>query len=91
MSVVTEKSSNGTFTGKKHVEKCYKDGPQWGSRGQDWWTTYRYQLESFIDQVKAKETGEAYRGPNMRVEESIKLMTLIDAVYDKAGLPRRGL
>ena len=82
---VTEKDG-----GKKSTEKLYTDGPQWMQRGQPWWTTYRYQLEAFVDGVKAKEAGKVYEGPWMSLEESEKLMEVIDAVYDKAGLPRRG-
>ena len=88
---ITEKDAKGRLTGKKHVEKVWTDGPQWGTRGEAWWTTYRYQLEVFIDMVRAQERGEGYNGPTMSLEESEKVMEVIDAVYDKAGLPRRGL
>lgn len=88
---ITEKDNNGRLTGKKHTEKCFKDGPQWGARGESWWTTYRWQLEAFIDMVRAKESGQAYGGPWMSLEESEKVMELIDGAYDNAGLPRRGL
>jgi predicted dehydrogenase len=88
---ITEKGTNGKLTSKKHTEKLFTDGPQWGTRGEAWWTTYRYQLEAFVDAVRAKEKGEEYTGPWMSLEESEKVMELIDVVYDKAGLPRRGL
>lgn len=84
--IVTEKES-----GKKTTEKVYVDGPVWGKRGQPWWTTYRYQLEAFVEAVKAKESGSKYKGPWVGLEESEKVMSTIDLVYDKAGLPRRGL
>lgn len=77
-------------TGKKYVEKRYTDGPLWGKRGQDWWTTYRYQLEAFVGMVREKEGGEKYHGPCVPLEDSVKLMGLIDAVYEKAGMPKRG-
>lgn len=83
---ITEKDS-----GKKQVENLYVDGPQWGTRGKPWWTTYRYQLEAFVDMVRAKDTGTDYSGPWMSLDESEKLMEVIDSVYDKAGLPRRGI
>lgn len=40
----------------KRVEKVYK----WrdvgvDAHGEDWWTTYRYQLEAFVDRVKGRE------------------------------------
>ena len=87
---ITEKDDKGKLTGRKQTQKCYVDGPQWGTRGEDWWTTYRWQLESFVGMVRAKEGGIEYKGPWMALEESEKLMELIDAVYEKAGLPRRG-
>lgn len=82
---ITEKDS-----GKKQVEKTYVNGPQWGARGQEWWTTYRYQLEAFVDTIQAKAAGKEYTGPWMSLKESEKLMEVIDGVYDKAGLPKRG-
>ena len=88
---ITEKHQDGKLTGKKHTEKTFTNGPQWGTRGEDWWTTYRYQLEAFVDAVRAKERGEEYKGPWMSLEESEKVMELIDNVYQKAGLPKRGL
>lgn len=88
---ITERDSNGKLTGRKQTEKIFKDGPQWIERGESWWTTYRYQLEAFVDMVRAKESGEDYKGPWMSLEESEKVMELIDAVYDKAKLPRRGV
>ena len=88
---ITEKDDKGHLTSQKQTEKCYVDGPQWGTRGEDWWTTYRYQLEAFSNMVRAKEAGKEYQGPWMDLRESEKVMELIDAVYDKAGLPRRGV
>lgn len=82
---ITDKAS-----GNKKVEKAFVDGDQWGNRGESWWTTYRWQLEAFVDMVRATEAGSSYSGPWMSLEESEKLMEVIDAVYDKAGLPRRG-
>ena len=64
--------------------------------GEEWWTTYRYQLEAFVRMVrdvdkKGKEEAEKeYRGPWMTMEESVKIMEVIDDVVEKAGLPGRG-
>lgn len=87
---VTEKNAAGELTGKTNKEKCYEGGPLWKERGQPWWSTYRYQLEAFVDAVRAKEAGKEYDGPWMTLGESEKLMEVIDGVYAKAGLPRRG-
>jgi len=47
-------------TGERRVERGFRfpedgqlePGP---SRGEDWWTTYRHQLEAFVDKVKGRE------------------------------------
>ena len=89
---ITEKDSDGALTKNKHMEQCYVGGPQWGDRvGARFWTTYRYQLEAFVNMIKAKESGEEYRGPDVSLDDSIKLIELIDSVYQKADLPKRGL
>ncbi|EHK16745.1 uncharacterized protein TRIVIDRAFT_65506 [Trichoderma virens Gv29-8] len=82
--IVTEKS------GKKTTETCYTGGPIWGERGQSWWTTYRYQLEGFVDRIKATKNQEKYNGPWVDLDESVKLMEIVDAVYEKSGMPKRG-
>lgn len=89
---VTDKDSEGKLTKNKRTHQCYVGGPQWGEgNGARFWTTYRYQLEAFVNMVKAKEQGEVYRGPDVSLDDSVKLMGLVDAVYQKAGLPKRGL
>lgn len=89
--VVREKDASGKLTDKKTVEKSYVGGEQWGTGvGEEWWTTYRYQLEAFVGMIRASERGEQWNGPCMSMTESVKLMQMVDALYDKAGLPRRG-
>ena len=82
--------------GKKEVLKQYTGGPLWDQEitgeengGQDWHTNYRWQLEAFVRMIRKGESG--YRGPWVSLEESIRIMELIDATYEKAGLPIRGL
>lgn len=91
--VVREKNADGKLTGKKTVEKdYYVGGEEWGAGvGEEWWTTYRYQLEAFVGMIRAKERGEEWKGPWMSMAESVKVMEMVDALYDKAGLLRRGL
>ena len=89
------------------MRKCYKGGPIWGNAidnengkekevGEEWWTTYRYQLEAFVRMVrdvdrKGKAQAEKeYKGPWMTMEESVKIMEVIDDVVEKARLPKRG-
>ncbi|MCJ1256023.1 hypothetical protein MMC24_003842 [Lignoscripta atroalba] len=83
---VTEKA-----TGKTTYKKQYSGGPMWGDKmttggkgGANYWSTYRYQLEAFVDKVRGKQ-------PACWVEndESVQQMESIDAIYEKAGLPLR--
>ncbi|SMR59197.1 unnamed protein product [Zymoseptoria tritici ST99CH_1E4] len=89
-----EKDQEGKLTGKKTVEKVWTGGSEWekaGVEGEAWWTTYRWQLEGFVRMVRAEEGGEAYTGPVVSMEESEQVMRVVDAVYEKAGMPKRGL
>ncbi|KAJ7781863.1 NAD(P)-binding protein [Mycena maculata] len=70
-----------TPTGKKsRVEKAYT----FPDLGEPWWSSYRYQLEAFINKVKG-------RPPHVWVtkEDSIKNMEVIESVYAKSGLGSR--
>ena len=67
-------------------QKQYAFGPKWQTRGETWWTTYRYQLEAFVMKVKGQEPPHW-----IDLSESVEVMAIVDQVYDKAGLPRRGL
>ncbi|KAJ7504167.1 NAD(P)-binding protein [Mycena galericulata] len=67
-----------TPTGEKsRVEKVYT----FPDLGEPWWTTYRYQLEAFVNKVKG-------RTPHVWItkEDSIKNMEAIESVYTKSGL-----
>ena len=85
--------------GKTTTKKCFKGGPLWDAEqeaGEAWWTTYRYQLEAFVRKIQAvdgtagADEAHEYKGPWMGLDESVRIMQLIDAVYEKAGLPIRG-
>ena len=60
----------------ERVEKVYKFGD--GSKGEDWWTTYRYQLEAFVDKVKG-------RTPRTWIskEDSVENLEWIEKIYEK--------
>ncbi|KAK5055932.1 hypothetical protein LTR84_012482 [Exophiala bonariae] len=81
--------------GKKFQTKLYQGGPLWereeartGTKvGENWWTTWRYQLEGFARKVR---DGDDYLGPWVTLDESVRVMEMIDAVYTKGGLPVRG-
>ncbi|TAQ90212.1 hypothetical protein B7494_g1502 [Chlorociboria aeruginascens] len=70
---VTEKT-----TGAKHSQKHYNFGPKWGTRSEP------YQLEAFIDKLQGNEQVHW-----ITPESSIMQMETIDAIYVKAGLPKR--
>ncbi|KAF7116233.1 hypothetical protein CNMCM5793_004309 [Aspergillus hiratsukae] len=79
-------------TGKTSYRKQYAGGPLWGNvvtstgekGGNPHWSTYRWQLEAFVDAVKGKTP--AYWVSN---EESVWQMESIDALYKAANLPVR--
>lgn len=71
---------------KTEIKKAYKwVASEEGKKGEEWWATYRYQLEAFVDKVKKREGSGVW----VTGEESIKQMEMIDATYEKAGLPVR--
>lgn len=60
----------------------FTDGSGGETQGEDWWPTYRYQLEEFVNKVKGRKGS----GKWLDGEESIKQMELIDRTYEKAGM-----
>ncbi|ROV92921.1 hypothetical protein VSDG_06321 [Cytospora chrysosperma] len=52
--------------------------------GEDWWMSYRYQLEAFVNRVRGRKTHAWVTG-----EDSIKQMRMIDMAYAKSGLGLR--
>ncbi|KAF9461167.1 putative NAD binding Rossmann fold oxidoreductase [Collybia nuda] len=76
---ITDKAS-----GRTKYEKCYSGGPQWKERGKPHWSTYRYQLEAFIDKVRGREPVHW-----VTHGESVAQMETIDDVYRKSELPLR--
>lgn len=79
-------------TGQVRYLKQYSGGPFWGNvitstgekGGNQYWSTYRWQLEAFVDAVKGKTP--AFWVAN---QESVWQMETIDAMYQAAGLPVR--
>ncbi|EFR03400.1 NAD binding oxidoreductase [Nannizzia gypsea CBS 118893] len=79
-------------TGITEYKTQSSGGPLWGERwttggkgGKSYWSTYRWQLEAFVEKVRDKE-------PICWVpyEDSIHHMECIDRIYRKAGMPVRG-
>ncbi|KAI0093432.1 NAD(P)-binding protein [Irpex rosettiformis] len=89
MPVIYHSIKVSTKTGKEgkgrktRVEKVYRP-LQDGQKGEDWWTTYRYQLEAFVDKIKGRE-------PDVWLteEDSISNLEWIEKVYEKSGLGLR--
>ncbi|KAI1930538.1 hypothetical protein LOZ20_002153 [Ophidiomyces ophidiicola] len=80
-------------TGKIDYFTQFFGGPLWGDKwttggkgGHLSWSTYRWQLEAFMDKIRGKE-------PPCWItnEDSISQMEGIDAIYKAAGLPKRGM
>ncbi|QSS63516.1 NAD binding oxidoreductase [Histoplasma capsulatum] len=71
-------------TGQKHTQKHYNFGPEWGACSEPWWSTYRYQLEAFVDKVTGKKPVHW-----ISHEDSVAQMRTLDAIYEKSGLGKR--
>jgi len=65
-------------------QKHYSFGPQWGANSEPFWSTYRYQLEAFVDQIRGRRPGHW-----ISLEDSIAQMETLDAVYEESGLGAR--
>jgi len=53
--------------------------------GEEWWTTYRYMVEEFVNKLKGRQGSGIW----IDGEDSIKQMAMIDSAYIKSGLPVR--
>jgi predicted dehydrogenase len=65
--------------GNSRTEKAYAFKGDDG-KGEEWWSTYRYQLEAFVDKVKG-------RAPQtwMSAEDSIANMEWIEKIYEEVS------
>lgn len=64
--------------------KAYKGSSATGERGDASWSTYRWQLEVFVDRLRGREPAHWVTN-----KSSVDQMKTIDMVYAKAGLPLR--
>ncbi|KAF9463338.1 NAD(P)-binding protein [Collybia nuda] len=62
----------------RRVEKAYSFNGT--AKGEDWWSTYRYQMEAFVDKVQGR-TPQTWLKP----QETIDNMKCIEAIYTKDG------
>ncbi|EJD39255.1 NAD(P)-binding protein [Auricularia subglabra TFB-10046 SS5] len=67
--------------GKTRTEKVYKPATASGKKGEEWWSTYRYQLEAFVDRIRGR-TPDYWMEP----EDSIAQMEAVEKIYEKSGL-----
>ncbi|KIJ62595.1 hypothetical protein HYDPIDRAFT_182652 [Hydnomerulius pinastri MD-312] len=70
--------------GKTRTEKAYKFAQDSGLKGEEWWSTYRYQLEAFVDRLKGR-TPQTW----MSYEDSFANMEWIEKIYEESGLGSR--
>jgi len=50
-------------------------------KGEDWWTTYRYMLEAFVDKIRGR-TPQTW----VSEEDTLANMRTIEMVYENSGL-----
>lgn len=65
--------------GHTRVEKVYQ-----GGKGEEWWTTWRFQLEALVDRLRGRETDTW-----LSKEDSVAVMELVEKVYNKSGMGSR--
>ncbi|KIP03754.1 hypothetical protein PHLGIDRAFT_37266 [Phlebiopsis gigantea 11061_1 CR5-6] len=68
--------------GRARTEKVYKHPG--GGNDEEWWSSYRYQLEAFVHKVRGRMP--QYWTPQ---QDPVHQMKTIEAVYVKAGMPVR--
>jgi predicted dehydrogenase len=73
-----------SWTEVKNI-KAYEPPGKDGHIGQSWWSTYRYQLEEFVNRIK----GRPGSGVWVNGADSIAQMEIIDRTYERAGLRPR--
>ena len=82
---------NGEQVVKSWKESKYEKAYRWAAGdaraddGQEWWSTYRYQLNEFVNKVR----GSGGSGVWVDSDDSIKQMEAVDETYRKVGLKVR--
>ncbi|CAO2657338.1 Nn.00g034640.m01.CDS01 [Neocucurbitaria sp. VM-36] len=87
VTTATWRNASGEVVEEKketETKKAYTwpEGSGSETKGEDWWSTYRYQLEEFVNKVKGRKGSGAW----VDGEESIKQMEVTDRTYEKAGM-----
>ncbi|KAH7904009.1 NAD(P)-binding protein [Hygrophoropsis aurantiaca] len=70
--------------GTVRTEEAYIFPKESRRKGEDWWTTYRYQLGAFVDKVRG-------RTPHMWLDrdDAVANMEWIEKIYDASGVGLR--
>lgn len=86
-TITTYRSADGKVlrTEKSTEKKKVYTWPRGEGKGEDWWPTYRYMLEAFVDRVKGREGSGVW----VSGEESVAQMESIDQTYEGAGMALR--
>lgn len=71
---------------RSHKAYSYREaGGKWADLpGEDWWMSYRWQLEEFVNRIKGRQTAFWISG-----QDSINQMKMVDMAYEKSGLGLR--
>ena len=77
--VIREKTT-GKVIKKWDEEESVKE---YGPDGKEWWLTYRWQLEAFVDAIRGR------KGKFVEPRDSVNQMKAIDMIYEKSGLGPR--
>jgi hypothetical protein len=65
--------------GTSRVEKIYKfSDAKVDGKGEEWWTTWRYQLESFVDRLEGR-TPQTW----LEAKDSVANMEAIEKIFAK--------
>jgi predicted dehydrogenase len=64
--------------GHTRVEKIYKSTE---GKGEEWWSTYRFQLEALVDRIRGREP-EVW----LEKQDSVDNMEWIEKVYEKVHI-----
>ncbi|KZP21097.1 NAD(P)-binding protein [Athelia psychrophila] len=79
---ITVRATDAGGRPETRVEKAYTFGD--GRSEEAWWTTYRHQLDAFVDKVRGR-TPRTW----ISAEDSVNNMVWIEKVYEKTGLGSR--
>ncbi|KAF4610504.1 hypothetical protein D9613_006682 [Agrocybe pediades] len=66
--------------GQKRVEKVYKPASGSGAHGEEWWSTFRYQLKAFVQKIRGGSPLEW-----VKKEDSVAILVWLQKIYEKVN------